>query len=134
MDLGGARFLVLGRPGAGEHRQRLMERPAQHLAAERRGALDRPAEVIQSTLPARRIGTDRAVRRIGQDRDRGAAEPVVADGAANLLEMGDTALEQRDLDAVVAGGLELLEQRKMRRVDVRRPQQEIEPRLHAPDP
>jgi hypothetical protein len=72
------------------------------------------------------------VRLIGQDGDGGAAEIVATDRAADLLEVADRALEQRDLDAVVAGGPQFLEQREVRVGDVRRPQEEIEPGLHAP--
>jgi hypothetical protein len=74
------------------------------------------------------------VRLIGQDRDRGAAKTAVANDPADPFEMGNLTLEQRDLDAIVAGGLEALEQRKMRFGDVCRPQQEVEPRPHAPAP
>ena len=74
------------------------------------------------------------MRFAGQDSDRGAAETVVPNRPADPLKMGHVALEQGDLDAVVADRLEPLEQREVRLVDVRRPQQQVEPGLHVCPP
>ena len=131
MHLGGARLLVLGRAAAGEHRERLVERPAQELAAEHLRALDRPFEMVERARPARRIGADRAVRLVGQHGDRGAGEAMVRERAREPPEMRDLALEQRDLDAVVAARLELGQERQMLLADMGRPEQEIEAGPHA---
>lgn len=90
-----------------------MERAAQQFAAQRLGALDRPGQVIDRALPALRIGMDRAVLGIRHHGHRGASEAVVADRLAELAEMLDVALEHGHLDAVVAGRLQLGQQRQV---------------------
>ena len=107
-----------------------MVRPAQHLAAADVQHVDRPLDVIQPLLPNRRIRRDR-IRLGTDDGDGRAAEAVVVERLADGLVVGRIALEDRQLDAVVAGGLELGEQRELLGRDVGGPEQEVEAVFHG---
>ena len=65
------------------------------------------------------------------DGDGGAFEAVVVEGLADGLVVGRVALEDRQLDAVVAGRLELGEERELLGGDVGGPEQQVEAVFHG---
>ena len=69
--------LVRGRRVAAEDAERLVEGAAEHLAARRLEAVDRPFEMGEAARAGLRIGAGAVVLRVGNDADRGGAEPVV---------------------------------------------------------
>ena len=107
---------ALGRGGrlAGELAERLVERAGQDLATGGGKAVAAPS-AAGSTAPWRDggLGADGAAGGVGQDRDAGAAQALLADDPADAREMLRLALEDRQLDAVVAGTLERCEQREV---------------------
>ena len=99
--------LVRGRRLAGEHAERLVDTARPAPRRRRPQAVDRPAQPVERALARRRIGADRVVRLVGQHGDGGAARPSSCSSWPMRPEVRGVALEERHLDAVVAGALEL---------------------------
>jgi hypothetical protein len=123
-------FLDLRRPGSGKFAERLVERATQHVGTERAGAVGRPFQLIERERAlGRRCGDGALAGR--QHRHRTGGEAGVLEGSTETAVMAHLALEQWDLDPIIAGCLEAIEQRHMLVDDVGRPQQEVETELHC---
>jgi hypothetical protein len=122
-------LLRVGRSLAGELAQRLVERAAEDVRAEFGTAIDRPHQMVERPLALRGVGRDGAAARRHHGDGR-ARKACTFQPRAKLGVVGRVALEERDLDAVVAGRLEPIEERGVFFDDVGRPEQQVESELH----
>ena len=100
-------------PRAGEVAERLVERPAEHLGPERgRRSPSSHRRCATPRAPLGGIGRDRVARRAGITPTAVAASPASAIWPREPAEMRRRALEDRHLDAVIAGRLDVGEQRR----------------------
>ena len=84
VHLDDAGALFLGRRIAGEDAERLVERAAENFAAGCLEAVDRPFEVGEAGVADLAVGAGAVVLRIGNDGDRGGAQPAVLQRLADL--------------------------------------------------
>src|SRR6185437_13754977 len=124
------RALRLGRRLAGEDSEGLVEWTAERLAARRRQAIDRPLEMLECRGANRRIGARAIALGVWDDRDCGRTQAVVSDRPPNFTEMLGRPIENRQLDAVEAGALDVGEEREVLLGHVRRPQEHVESQKH----
>src|SRR5271166_4406547 len=108
-----------------------VERAADDTRAHRRGALDHPFDMLQGGGPLLRRIADRVHLDAWNNRNSSRLEPELLQPAPELRIMGGLALEDRDLDAIVTGALQVLQQGPMLRLDMRGPQQHIEADFHS---
>ena len=121
-------------PDAGEGAERRMHRAGQAVGAERRRAVDRPFHVGDALLAGGGVGRDQVHAGIAHGGDGGALKPDPVQHLAKALVVVGRALEDRDLDAVVAGRLDVLEQVPVLARDVGRPQEHAETDFHDVSP
>ena len=119
---------------AGKAAKLLMDWPSQQFAARRREAIDRPCDMRERAGPRRGVAAGAIMRGVGHHRDAGGAQAIVLQRLANLAVMLGRALEQRQLDPVVAAALEFREDGKVLFGDMRRPEQQIEAEQHETPP
>ena len=124
-----AGLLVGGGAVAGEAAEGLVQRAAQECGAHGLAAVERPGDVAVAGCACGLVGCG-AVGPLRHHGDGRGPEAVVGQHLADLVEMLGVALEDRDLEPVIARALELPEQRKMLLGDVGGPEEEVEAHLH----
>ena len=77
-----------------------------------------------------RLRRNQVHRRVAHRRDRGPLQADPVEQPPERLVVRRVALEDRDLDAVIAGRFDVLEQLRMRLRHMRRPQQHAKADLH----
>ena len=130
----GALLLGARRALAGKGAERRMQRARQPVGAERIGAVDRPFHVGDALAARRGVRRDQVHRRVAHGGDRRALQADAVEHLAEPPVVVRRALEDRDLDAVIAGRLDVLEQVLVLRRDVGRPQEHAEADFHDVSP
>ncbi len=131
MDFGAARKLILGRKDTRENAQRLEVRTRKDCGPKRLRAVDNPPQMLGCGAAMRRVGRDRAMIRIGNDRNRCPLETHVAEtGRQRAIMIHVRAIEDGDFDPVETDPFHLFEVRKQLFSEVPRPEQQIDANLH----
>ena len=131
VDFGAARDLIGGGAGAREFAERLMERAGRDIATDGGSAVDQPLEVLEGRGTLGLVGRNGVLAAAGHDADAGGFDASGGEALSELFVVGDVALEHRDFDAVIAGGLELFDGGPIGVGDVRGPEQEVEAEFHV---
>ncbi len=131
MNLPRTRPLAIRRGRSGEVPEGLRKRAGELLRAERPGAVHAMVDVGDRGPADDGILGQRVGRLGGDDGDRRALKPDLVEHLAELGVLVRLALKHRDLDAVIPGGLDVLQQAPLRGVDTSRPQQHTKTNLHT---
>ncbi len=108
-----------------------MHRADDARGAQRRATVEHAFHEIDGLGADRRIGDQGIDVGAGQRRNRGPLQAHIREPAAERLELRGLAAEHRHLDAVIAGLLQVLEDRHVPILDTDGPEQKIETDLHG---
>ena len=111
--------------------ERLGDRSADAIGAERRRAVDAVFQILDRRLTDGRILVERVLVEGGDDGDRGAPEADLIEHLPKSRIVVRTPLEHRNLHSVVAGRFQGFEDGAVLLRDVGRPEQHAKSDLHG---
>ena len=129
-----ASTFLLGWRRSGEMAKRRVERAADQFRAHRGGAFDYPFDMLQRGRALFRRLPDRVHVDAGEKSNCRGFEAEQLQAAPELCVMSRLPLEGRNLDAIIARPLQILEDRPMFGLDVGGPQQQVKPILTSSPP